>query len=95
MAVAALWAVAGSVWLVHLNAQCGRLFPGEEEAGFSNFRLWDAVGFILVSGYSNFVCMRAKLYIQLVGVLLGAASYLLLEGSRLRAGASRSFEVSG
>ncbi|KAJ8871747.1 hypothetical protein PR048_028084 [Dryococelus australis] len=79
--VAGVWAVIGSVWLVQLNTLCTRLFPGDEEAAFSNYRLWDAVGFVLVSSYSNFVCMRAKLYIQMTSVVVGAVFYLVMEGA--------------
>nr|CAD7588598.1 unnamed protein product [Timema genevievae] len=78
-AMAMLWAVTGSVWLVHLTAMCGNIFPGREEAAFSNLRLWEALGFVIASGYSHQVCMRHKLYFQLGFVLTGTLCYLILE----------------
>nr|CAD7257714.1 unnamed protein product [Timema shepardi] len=78
-AMAMLWAVTGSVWLVHLTAMCGNIFPGREEAAFSNLRLWEALGFVIASGYSHQVCMRHKLYFQLGFVLTGSLCYLILE----------------
>nr|CAD7438244.1 unnamed protein product [Timema bartmani] len=101
-AMAMLWAVTGSVWLVHLTGEgdvsrwdedtviegvrgfifqtmCANIFPGREEAAFSNLRLWEALGFVIASGYSHQVCMRHKLYFQLGFVLTGTLCYLILE----------------
>ncbi|KOB79338.1 putative UNC93A protein, partial [Operophtera brumata] len=42
--LAAIWGTADAVWLVQVNALSGILFPGDEEAAYSNFRLWEATG---------------------------------------------------
>ena len=57
----------------------GTLFVKNEEAAFSNYRLWESVGFIVAFAYGNAICVRVKLYV-LVGVLsLGMAGYLAVE----------------
>ncbi|GLV32405.1 uncharacterized protein CBL_00886 [Carabus blaptoides fortunei] len=45
--MAGLWGVADAVWLVQINAMSGILFPGKEEASYSNFRLWEATGSVI------------------------------------------------
>lgn len=47
------------------------LFEKNKEAAFANYRLWEALGFVVAFGYSTFLCVSVKLYI-LLGVLLAA-----------------------
>jgi len=62
-----------------ITAFYGVIFPAEEEAAFSNYRLWESVGFIIAYAYSTFICVDAKLYV-LIGVLAtGMAGYLIIE----------------
>lgn len=77
--IAALWGLSDSIWLVHVNAFCGLLFPGREEAAYSNFRLWESVGFIVAYLYSPFLRMRIKIIILLVMLVLGVIQYLYVE----------------
>ncbi len=44
--VAALWGTGDAVWQTQINALYGVLFADCEEAAFSNYRLWESVGFI-------------------------------------------------
>ncbi|XP_077295709.1 UNC93-like protein [Arctopsyche grandis] len=77
--ISGLWGVCDGVWLVQINALCGILFPGREEAAYSNFRLWESLGFIVAYIYSPFIYTYAKLYILLVVLILGMIGYLAIE----------------
>ncbi|XP_062954499.1 protein unc-93 homolog A isoform X2 [Cynocephalus volans] len=63
-----LWGMADAVWQTQNNALYGVLFDKNKEAAFANYRLWEALGFVIAFGYSTFLCVSVKLYI-LVGVL--------------------------
>ena len=57
----------------------GVLFKDNLEAAFSNFRLWNSIGFIIVFACSNFICMDIKIYIILVILILSIPTYLITE----------------
>ncbi|XP_012880000.1 PREDICTED: protein unc-93 homolog A isoform X2 [Dipodomys ordii] len=63
-----LWGLADAVWQTQNNALYGVLFEKKKEAAFANYRLWEALGFVIAFGYSSFLCVSTKLYI-LAGVL--------------------------
>ncbi|XP_042156449.1 protein unc-93 homolog A-like isoform X1 [Oncorhynchus tshawytscha] len=65
----ALWGLADAVWQTQTNALYGVLFHGQKEAAFANYRLWEAVGYVIAFACSRFLCVNTKLYI-LMGVLL-------------------------
>jgi hypothetical protein len=66
-----------TAWFI--TAFYGVIFPAEEEAAFSNYRLWESIGFIIAYAYSTFICVDAKLYV-LIGVLAtGMTGYLFIE----------------
>ncbi|KAM5228751.1 protein unc-93 homolog A [Ctenodactylus gundi] len=74
-----LWGMADAVWQTQNNALYGVLFEKNKEAAFANYRLWEALGFVVAFGYSTFLCMSTKLYI-LAGVLtLTMAAYGTVE----------------
>ncbi|ELW69059.1 Protein unc-93 like protein A [Tupaia chinensis] len=74
-----LWGMADAVWQTQNNALYGVLFEKDKEAAFANYRLWEALGFVVAFGYSTFLCVSVKLYI-LLGVLgLTMAAYGLVE----------------
>lgn len=37
------------------------LFEKNKEAAFANYRLWEALGFVIAFGYSTFLCVSVKL----------------------------------
>nr|CAD7408113.1 unnamed protein product [Timema cristinae] len=74
-----LWGVADGVWQIQINAMYGVLFPGQEEAAFSNFKLCTSIGYILTYSYSSYICTDVKLYIISTLMLVGVAGYLLVE----------------
>ncbi|KAF6116884.1 unc-93-like protein A [Phyllostomus discolor] len=63
-----LWGMADAVWQTQNNALYGVLFDKNKEAAFANYRLWEALGFVVAFGYSTFLCVSVKLYV-LLGVL--------------------------
>ncbi|XP_055100247.2 protein unc-93 homolog A isoform X2 [Symphalangus syndactylus] len=74
-----LWGVADAVWQTQNNALYGVLFEKSKEAAFANYRLWEALGFVIAFGYSTFLCVRIKLYILLGVLSLTMAAYGLVE----------------
>ncbi len=57
----------------------GVLFPQDEEPAFSNYRLWESLGFIIAYAFSNLLCVDVKLYILLGVIIAGMAGYLAIE----------------
>ncbi|XP_078617627.1 uncharacterized protein LOC144885578 [Branchiostoma floridae x Branchiostoma japonicum] len=54
--LAACWGLGDAVWQLEINALYGYLFRKNQEAGFSNYRLWESLGFVVAFAYSNFLC---------------------------------------
>lgn len=77
--IAVLWGLCDSIWLVQMNAYYGILFPGREEAAFSNFRLWESVGYIIAYIVSPFLRTSQKVYLLLVCLVIGMICYLVVE----------------
>ncbi|KAK7872329.1 hypothetical protein R5R35_002777 [Gryllus longicercus] len=77
--ISGLWGACDGVWLVQVNAMCGILFPGEEEAAFSNFRLWESLGYIVAYAYSAYIITYAKIYVLLVFLAAGVGLYVVIE----------------
>ncbi|XP_006607128.1 UNC93-like protein [Apis dorsata] len=77
--ISGLWGLCDAMWLVQINALSGLLFPGKEEAAFSNFRLWESTGSVITYVYSPYLCTEIKLYI-LIGILcFGMIGYGMIE----------------
>lgn len=57
----------------------GVIFADNKNAAFSNFRLFQSLGFAIAFGYSNFLCIRVKLYILGCILIAGMAGYLTVE----------------
>ncbi|CAK1551241.1 unnamed protein product [Leptosia nina] len=77
--LAAIWGTADAVWLVQVNALSGILFPGNEEAAYSNFRLWEATGSVLSYASAPYLCVRTRLHILLGLLLVGFSGYTTIE----------------
>lgn len=65
--------------LAALSALYGVLFPDHTEAAFSNYRLWESVGFLMAFGYSSHLCLSTKTYLLLSGLAASLLTYPLLE----------------
>ena len=57
----------------------GVLFPNKQEAGFSNIRLWESVGFTVAFAYSNFLCVWVKLAVLATVLVFGVGFYYIIE----------------
>eukprot|EP00058_Branchiostoma_floridae_P013373 XP_002598861.1 hypothetical protein BRAFLDRAFT_90114 [Branchiostoma floridae] len=77
--LAACWGLGDAVWQLEINALYGYLFRKNQEAGFSNYRLWESLGFVVAFAYSNFICTNVKLYILLGVLVLGMMGYAVVE----------------
>jgi predicted MFS family arabinose efflux permease len=79
------WGIADAVWQTQVNSIYGVLFQANKEAAFSNFRLWESLGFAISYAYSNSLCTSAKLYLLLFYLVFGVACYLLIELMEVKA----------
>jgi len=78
--LAALWGVGDAIWQTQINALYGVLFASKEEAAFSNYRLWESIGFIVAFvTQASGVCIYPKLIIAMVSLVVGMAGYLVVE----------------
>lgn len=60
-------------------ALSGILFPGREEASYSNFRLWESTGSVITYAYNPYLCTNLKLYLLLGLLFIGIAGYTVIE----------------
>ncbi|XP_049873574.1 UNC93-like protein [Pectinophora gossypiella] len=90
--IAVLWGLCDSVWMVQINAYYGILFPGREEAAFSNFRLWESVGYIIAYVISPYLRTSAKTYLLFIMMFVGAALYFIVEYRERRC--TRKLEIT-
>lgn len=82
--VAACWGAMDGHWCVQLNSLYAILFPNMEEAAYSNFRLWQSIGFVIAFSYSHHLCTIYKLYVVMALLVVGVAGYLGIEWTRPR-----------
>ena len=45
--MAGMWGIGDGIWQTQINALYGVLFYSQEEAAFSNYRLWESLGFVI------------------------------------------------
>jgi hypothetical protein len=78
--LAALWGVGDAIWQTQINALYGVLFASDEEAAFSNYRLWESMGFLLAFITQALgVCVFPKIILTIVFLSLGMAGYFVVE----------------
>ncbi|XP_033638068.1 protein unc-93 homolog A-like [Asterias rubens] len=77
--IAACWGMADAVWQTQINALYGILFTDKQEAAFSNYRLWESVGFTVSFAYSNYLCVWIKLAILATVLVFGIGFYYIIE----------------
>lgn len=68
-------------WLLGIY---GALFRRNKEAAFSNYRMWESLGFVIAYVYSTMICARMKLYIVITVLAVGTICYILVEIRQLR-----------
>lgn len=57
----------------------GVFFHDNQEAAFSNYRLWESLGFVLAFAYSKYLCVYVKLIILLVVLIISLIGYFIAE----------------
>ncbi|VVC94339.1 UNC93-like protein [Leptidea sinapis] len=82
--ISGLWGVGDAVWQTQVNGLYGVLFRRNKEAAFSNYRLWESVGFVVAYAYSTHLCARMKLYVMMVVLIIGFVGYLIVEVLHMR-----------
>ncbi|XP_045110414.1 UNC93-like protein [Portunus trituberculatus] len=84
--LAGLWGVSDAIWQTQINAFYGVIFPGKAEAAFSNYRLWESIGFIISFATSSLICIKAKIIILFVFIISGMIGYFVIEVTEKRGG---------
>ena len=73
--ITGLWGVSEGIWSTEISVLYGVLFPENNEAAFSNFCLWDALGFLLFYVMMPYVRIRIELIIMLIVLSLSMCGY--------------------
>ena len=82
-------------YILSILALYGVLFENDEEAAFSNYRLWESSGFILAFILQNLVCISTKLWFVLVILLSGMLGYLVIEANEWAKNKRRQLRENG
>jgi len=78
--LAALWGIGDAIWQTQINALYGILFVSEEEAAFSNYRLWESFGFLIAFiTQASGVCVFPKMILALCSLVIGMCGYVAVE----------------
>ena len=62
-----------------MTALYGCAFPRDSEAAFSNYRMWESLGFVIAFVYSPFICTRWKIVILMCVLVIGMTCYVIVE----------------
>ncbi|XP_052063053.1 protein unc-93 homolog A-like [Mytilus californianus] len=76
---AGLWGIGDAVIQAQVNALYGFLFKDNLEPAFSNYRLFEAIGFLIAFAWSNFLKTYVKLYICIGFLTVGMGMYGIVE----------------
>lgn len=80
-----MWFLSSGPSLITLNviflntAMYGVFFHDNQEPAFSNYRLWESLGFVVAFAYANYLCIITKLIILLVVLTISLVGYFLAE----------------
>ena len=67
------------IFFIVILAFYGVLFLHNEEAAFSNYRMWESLGFIAAFILNNEVCTAAHTWIVTFVLIAGITGYLCIE----------------
>eukprot|EP00795_Rhopilema_esculentum_P015736 gene15736-7031_t len=62
-----------------LDSFYGYLFPDNQEAAFSNYKLWESLGFVIAFANSGAICVSTKLYILIAVLIVAITLYGVIE----------------
>ena len=77
--LAGLWGVADAIWITLINAFYGVIFDDNSEAAFSNYRLWESCGYLLIVAITPYIHVHSILIILVVFLSLGMSGYGFVE----------------
>ncbi len=77
--LAGLWGLADAVWQTQINSFYGVLFVDNDEAAFSNYRLWESTGFVIFYIITPYIRIRLALIILLIFLTIGMIGYGITE----------------
>ena len=72
------------VYNFFFSAFYGVIFSDQQEAAFSNYRLWESLGFVISFAYGDYLCVNVKLYILVVVLVIGVSLYAVIEVMRMK-----------
>jgi len=76
----AMWGLGDAVWQTQINALYGALFASQEEAAFSNYRMWESLGFVIAFITSSLsVCVFPMIIGTIVFLGCGLLGYFSVE----------------
>ncbi|KAK2160044.1 hypothetical protein LSH36_141g04013 [Paralvinella palmiformis] len=75
-----IFGLTDGIWQTQINALYGSIFSDESEAAFSNYRMWESLGFIIAFAYSSALCTSIKLYVVMAVLFVGMFLYYIVEG---------------
>ncbi|XP_075977894.1 UNC93-like protein isoform X2 [Anticarsia gemmatalis] len=84
--IAMLWGLCDSIWTVQITGYYGTLFAGKEEAAFSSYRLFEAVGYIIAYSISPYLRTMYKVHLLIAMMLVGVCGYFTVEYQQYRKG---------
>jgi len=73
------WGACDAVWQSNIHSLHGSVFVKNQEAAFSNYRLFKSIGSLIAFGYANTISTAEKLYICLGTLIVGIIGYILCE----------------
>ena len=62
-----------------ISALYGSIFTDSSEAAFSNYRMWESLGFIIAFAYSNFLCTLIKTIVLTSVLVIGMTGFFATE----------------
>ncbi|KAK7043279.1 Ion channel regulatory protein UNC-93 [Halocaridina rubra] len=84
--ISGLWGMADAVWQTQINSLYGVIFPGQSAAAFSNYRLWESLGFAIAYICSTILCVNSKITVLIVFLASGMTGYYIIEFLEWRGG---------
>lgn len=77
--LAAMFGFCDAIWQTQINALYGCFFHDNQEAAFSNYRLWESLGALVAFAYSKYLCVSVKLYLLMANLVFAFFLYLVAE----------------
>ncbi|KAI0980382.1 hypothetical protein GJ496_003647 [Pomphorhynchus laevis] len=71
----AIWAVADAIYLTQMYAFYGFVFKNNLEPAYSNYRLWESIGFVVAYAYTPFIRVKDSAIVLIVILTLGVIGF--------------------